>query len=163
MKIDQFDYEMHTDSMSLIKITWPLVLVVLLQSHVVFGQTLTTQTNYFSEVDNSLSIKKIVVFPSLDNLQGLYARPLEEELKKVIREDHRFELEESNAVGSIYSPDNLATNPSQVKNFIGSTAAQVGLSLGIFKSPAGFNLKLFLFSQNDGRVLVQKERRGLKQ
>ncbi len=137
-----------------------IILVLLSFSKNLYGQA--SKVNYVSPVDDQLSIDSLLVLPSLDNVNGLYSRPLESHLKKLIDESHRFSLEPLRAAGNINSTDSLSQNPQLVLDLSKGSKAQAALSLGIFKSPKGFQLKIALFSTRDGSLLLQNEKREIK-
>ena len=84
-----------------------------------FSQTekkIETSAIYLSDTDNLVSIKTIAVLPSSDNVDGIYARPLEEELKELIKKSHRFQLSSTQFAGAVQTPDELEQSTDAVNS-----------------------------------------------
>lgn len=112
---------------------------------------------YKSAIDELLTIRTISVLPFSDNLQGIYARPLEAHVLDILRKSHRFDLLETNTVGPILSPEELETTRAQAEQIAGTIPGDAFIAAKIVKGPKGINLKIDLFLKKDAKLLLQEE------
>ncbi len=112
---------------------------------------------YKSAIDDLLTIRTISVLPFSDNLQGIYARPLEAHIVDILKKSHRFDLLEANTVGPILSPEELETNPKQAEQIASSITSDAFIVAKIVKGPKGINIKLDLFLKRDAKLLLQEQ------
>lgn len=112
---------------------------------------------YKSSIDDLLTIKSITVLPFSDNLQGIYARPLEAHVVDILKDIHRFDYLESNSVGPILSPQELEESPSKTQQVASSIVADAFLVTRIIKGPKGINIRMNLFLKDDAQLLFQEE------
>lgn len=114
-------------------------------------------SQYKSAADDLISVQNISVLPVADNLDGIYSRPIEESLIKTIDQDHHWQLTPLNAVGPIYSPEELESDPLQVKKISGATNTDALIATKITKGPAGISINMSMFLQKDGKLLFQEK------
>jgi len=112
---------------------------------------------FFNPVDEALTIRKVSILSVRDNLNGIYARPAQDQLTKLIRDRHRWDYIESSFTEPIQSIRSLETQPALVKKMTEASEADSFFALQIVKMPEHIDLKLSLFSRADGRVLLQEE------
>lgn len=80
----------------------------LLFSIIVFGLAPAVSfAAYKSEIDELLTVRSVAVLPVMDNLQGIYSRPIEAHIVEEFEKNHRFEYVRSNFVGPILTPEEL--------------------------------------------------------
>lgn len=117
--------------------------------------------SYTSEMEELVSIDKVMVMPTIDNIDGIYARPLDRYLKERIEANHKLSLSEKELAGSLLSPIELERNPKEVMR-IGRRANVDGiLATSISKNRSGVNLRINLFSAKDGKLLSTEQKLGI--
>lgn len=118
-------------------------------------QTFAQKTLFTSAVDKDLTIKSIIVAPMVDNISGIYAKPLSEHLKSLVSQDRQWkQIELPSDIKT--SPEELEDKPESVKNILKKTKADALLSTRISKGPKGLTLRMNLFSGKDGLLLAQQ-------
>lgn len=119
-----------------------------------WGQT-NAQNVYVSTVDQDLAIKSIVLLPTSDNVGGIYARPLEDELRRLLNDDKQWSL-------TNYPPElkikteNIEIKPQDIQKILSATKSEAALSSRMIKGPRGTSLTLTLFVGRDGLPLLQE-------
>ena len=117
--------------------------------------------SYFSEVDERLTIRKVAVLPVSDNLDGIYARPVEAELIARVKASRQWDLVESG--GGDAAPampptlTDLEENPAAFKRLAGSIEADAFIVATAGKGPSGLSIKVDLFLKDDGKLLAQEQ------
>ncbi len=122
----------------------------------------TNKTIYHSAEDDLLTLRKLSILPMLDNVGGIYGRPLERHLTDIIKKDHHWDYAELNLVGPLVSPEELEASPQKVAQIISGTDSDGILSSRLVKGPSGISIKLNLFSSKDYKLLAQAEVKNLK-
>ena len=138
---------------------------ILLLSLPSWGQTksLTSgETVYHSEEDQLITIRRLSVLPLIDNVGGIYGRPLEKHLIEIIQKDHHWDFVELNLVGPLVSPEELEASPQKVMQLSSGTEADGLLSARLIKGPNGISMKLNLFSAKDYKLLAFSEAKNIK-
>lgn len=136
-----------------------LVFLILFPFHTAHGQSapkIQTAAIYSSEADDALTIRSISVLPTLDNVNGIYSRPVEAEIKSLINKGHRFQLVDSQFAGALIGISDLEKNPQQVKDVSQNINADAVIASQVSKSPSGISIQMGLFLKADGK-LVAKE------
>tara|TARA_B100000749_G_scaffold280893_1_gene280410 strand:- start:11594 stop:13120 length:1527 start_codon:yes stop_codon:yes gene_type:complete len=113
------------------------------------------QAIYTNPTDQLLTIRKIAILPSVDNIGGIYSRPLEEHIRKIIRLDHRFDLASTENIGPVYSPSELRDNPEKVKEISRYLEADVLLASQLIKGPRGISLNVSMYLTDNGQLLAE--------
>ncbi len=137
----------------------PLLLFVILGSSFAIAQqeqNVQTGAIYRTDIDDLLTVKSISVLPTTDNVSGIYSRALEEELKNLVNKGHRFQLVDSQFAGALISPDDLESNPQQVKDISQNINADAVLASRVLKAPDGIHIQMSLFSKADGKLLSKE-------
>lgn len=127
------------------------------------GQGSSAQTaTYKSEVDDLISIEKVSYAPFIDNLNGIYARPLESHLADLLGQMHRWSLTSGVVNIGAASLEDLEENPQRVKEIAGNTTD--GFFAGkVIKGPKGLSMKLDFFLAKDGKLFLQAELKDFQQ
>ncbi len=116
----------------------------------------TEQTaQYISQVDDDLTIKRITILPVTDNLDGIYARPLENELTSHVKKNHQWDLVESNVTETPSIVD-LEEKPAELSKLTSRIDTDGILVCRISKGPAGTTIRLDLFLKNDNKLFAQE-------
>lgn len=124
--------------------------------------TTVGQNQYKSPADDLLSVDRITVSPFFDNADGIYARPLEEHLTKLVSGNHRFNFIRSSSLAQPTAPEEFERNTSAVMTYGNSQKVDSFFSARISKLPSGTNILLDFFLVKDGTLLVQGELKNLK-
>ncbi|MCM2282359.1 MAG: hypothetical protein NDI61_11005 [Bdellovibrionaceae bacterium] len=111
---------------------------------------------YFSQTDADLTIRKVAIFPVTDNLDGIYARPIEGQLTELIKTYHQWDLAEPSSTLDLGSPADLEESPDEVRRIGAGVEADAFLVTKVSKGPNGVTIKLNLFMKHDGKLLVQE-------
>lgn len=119
-------------------------------------QTLEQSASYVSKVDESLTIRRVAVLPVTDNLQGIYARPIETQLQALIKNYHQWDLVDADVTGKPLTSSELEEKPAEVLKYIKDIDADAVIAANVQKSPLGVTIKLNLILKSDGKVLVQE-------
>lgn len=122
----------------------------------IWAQSDTQTSTYISQADSDLTIRKVAVFPVRDNLDGIYARPIESQLIQLVRGYHQWDLAEASLSETYATVGELEENPSQVIKLGASTQADAFLVASASRGPTGLTIKLDLFLKKDGKLLVQE-------
>ncbi|NUN06431.1 MAG: hypothetical protein HUU57_11790 [Bdellovibrio sp.] len=125
-----------------------------------WGQT-NAQNTYFSAIDQDLAIKSIVLVPITDNVGGIYSRPAEEEVRKLLNEDKQWSL--SNYPTDLQiKTELLDERPEDVKVILQNTQSEAALATRIIRGPRGISITMTLFVGRDGLPLLQESLNDFK-
>lgn len=112
--------------------------------------------NYFSQIDQDLTIRKLAVFPVRDNLQGIYARPIETQLNTLLKANHQFDLVEANVGENFPTLGELESDPNAVIRLASGVEADAFIIGHASRAPTGLTIKLDLFLKRDGKLIAQE-------
>lgn len=119
-----------------------------------FAQT-NAQNVYVSSADQDLAIKSIVLVPTTDNVGGIYARPVEEELRQLLNEDKQWSLANYPQDLKIRS-EFLDERPDDVQKILQAAKSEAALTSKIIRGPRGLSMTLTLFVGREGLPLLQE-------
>lgn len=120
------------------------------------AQVQEQSATYVSQIDEDLTIRRISLLPVIDNVDGIYARPIESQLISLVKASHRWDFVESNLAGTVPTPSELEESPAEVEKLSRTLEADAFLSAIASRGPNGLSLKLNLFLKKDGKLLVQE-------
>jgi hypothetical protein len=135
-------------------------------SHRTFAQTAAPETPdrvYRSDIDDLLTIQKVSVLPFTDNLEGIYARPLEAYFISLVEKMHRWDYVPANPSGPILSPEELEASPEKAQQVVQGVGVDGFFACRITKGPSGVQIHLSLFLSKDGKLLEQAILKEYKQ
>ncbi len=134
-----------------------------LVSHKLCAQDNQSQSSvYRSSVDELLTIKKIVVLPTSDNLGGIYARPIEKTIKNIFSKSHHWDLVKDDGIGMIITPNELEINPILSKKLTNNLSADAAIVAQAIKGPNGLTLKVHMYLIKNGRLLAKASAKNSK-
>lgn len=133
------------------------VLTVFLISVPAKGQIKESISSYKSEADSLLTISSLAVFTFGDNADGIFARPIEEEVKRTIDNDHRWNLLPSTAVVSSSSVKLLQLDPKVAKTLAQSTEADAFIVGRVVRMAEAVEIQLGLFLKADSKLLLEEK------
>ena len=102
-----------------------------------------------------------MVLPSIDNIDGIYARPIDRYISERIEKNHHFQLKEKNFVGSVLSPIELESNSAEAKRIGQRAKVDAMIAMSISKNKSGINIRVNLFSGKDGKLLATEQVLGI--
>lgn len=138
------------------------VIYYLLVSFPLAAQDLSTKnktpypTRYVSQIDQNLSLKLITLAPVYDNLNGVYAKPVQKLLIDLLKADKDWGYAEHPQLNQKIFIESYDINPNSVLSILQKTKAQGMLTAYITKGPSGLSLKLKLFTQDGGLLLLEE-------
>ncbi len=116
-------------------------------------QELTAQ--YVSQADDQVSINRVAILPVTDNLDGIYARPLESELINHVKKNHQWDIVENN-LSETPSIVDLEENPKEMAKLSSRLETDAILVCRINKGPGGTSIRLDLFLKRDNKLFAQE-------
>lgn len=132
---------------------------LLFKSPIIYAQN---PTAYSSPVDDLVTIKRISVLATSDNVSGIYARPIENHIKQFIDKNHHWQLVHSQSVGPIWTPEELEEDPERVKKMGMNVGADALIATRLVKGPGGITIRLSMFLAKDGKLFSFSEAKNIK-
>lgn len=126
------------------------------------AQSVAMSAVYKSEIDELMTIQTVSILPFSDNVQGIYARPLENHFTELLGQKHRWDVAPVNSVGPVLSPEDLEDDLEKAKLMAGGITADAFFASRISKGPNGVNLILSLFLTKDAKLLAKATAKDLK-
>lgn len=119
------------------------------------AQTLEQTSQYVSQIDQDLTINKIAILPVTDNLDGIYARPIEVELVNLVKKNHKWDFVEGTFSESPSLLD-LEENPKEVAKLTAQIDTDALIAARLSKGPSGTSIRLDLFLKSDNKLFAQE-------
>ncbi len=116
---------------------------------------------YHSEADELVTIRKITVLPIIDNVQGIYAHPLQTFITEEAQKTHRWDYVESNWLGPIVSPEDLVREPQKLEEMSKSIPADAFVICRVSRGPKGLNMIVSMYLTKDHKLFSQTEAKDL--
>jgi hypothetical protein len=114
-------------------------------------------TQYESSYDSSLTLKKMALIPSLDNVNGVYSKTMDEQLKMLIEKNHRWDFVDNQNKGVGTQPESLVGHPQSVMKLAEGLNADGFFAAELRKDPKETKIKLYLFSSRSGELITEEE------
>ena len=111
---------------------------------------------YVSETDRLLTIHKIGVLPGTDNVNGLYARYVEDKLGNLVKNAHRFDLGTIKDLDPRTTLDDYESDPALVKKIGTTNNVEALLGVHVNKLKTGVEIIVDLFLSGDGNLFAQE-------
>jgi hypothetical protein len=126
----------------------PLCLLVLIFSLQALAQSIRSS----SEADQGLTLKTLALAPLVDNVSGIYSKPLDETLKETVLSTHRWEIVDTTKTDkSVQStPEQFENSPAAVKDAFKKSDADGLISGRISRGPKGVSIKITLYAGAEG-------------
>lgn len=112
---------------------------------------------FTSPVDQELTIRYLGVLPVKDNLEGIYARPLEEKLTELLKNHHRWNYRPLTMAGPMPDMLELEQKPETVIGLSAGSEADALVATQLSKGPRGISLRMNLFLRKTGRLIAQAQ------
>ncbi len=133
------------------------VLLAILCTGTAKSQEVEGSTFYKSQIDDLITIERVAVLPFVDNLDGIYARPLENHLLDLLKKDHHWDLIKDTTVGPLLSPVEITQDPARAKVISQSlNSANAFFAAKITKGPNGVSINLSMFLTKDSKLFAQQ-------
>lgn len=110
---------------------------------------------YVSQIDQKVMIRTITLAPVYDNVNGIYAEPIQKLLIDLLQSDKIWGYSEFPDIGTKIFIEKFDSQPNDVLDVLTKTGAQGLLTAFIAKGPRGINTKLKLFTQDQGLILIE--------
>ncbi|WP_148285000.1 hypothetical protein [Pseudobdellovibrio exovorus] len=111
---------------------------------------------YTSEADQKILIKTLVLAPVYDNVNGVYAKPIEKLLTDMLKSDKVWGYAKFPASQKNIFIEQFDSEPDRVLNVLNQAQAQGMLTAFITKGPKGLTARLKLFTQDQGFLLLEE-------
>lgn len=111
---------------------------------------------YTSLADQNILLRTITLAPVYDNLNGIYAKPIQKLLVELLQNDKAWGYAEIVGHDQNKFIENYDLNSNDVIDVLAQTKAHGLLTAFITKGPRGINAKLKLFSHSDGLILAEE-------
>ena len=125
-----------------------------------------SQTSYKSETDKNLNVSSLSLLSVLDNVNGIYAKPIREQLKKLIQKNHHWRYIEEHPKPlfpfSAYTVQNNNLPKNSLQSILSSLKAEASIVIAILKGQTKLSLTLNLFLKSDQKLLLQEKVKDLK-
>jgi len=111
---------------------------------------------YTSKADQNILLRTITLAPVYDNLNGIYAQPIQKLLVDLLQSDKAWGYAEIVGHDQNKFIENYDLYPDDVLDVLSKTNAQGLLTAFITKGPRGLNAKLKLFTHDGGLLLAEE-------
>ena len=109
---------------------------------------------YSNQADYALTLHTITRLPAVDNVDGIFAKPLDKKLQELIAADRQWNYVDSQFAGTFYTPTDLIQDPSKVVKVAKPLKVDGIVITEVRKNPKDFVLSLYLFSAKDGKLIT---------
>lgn len=101
-----------------------------------------------------------------DNTGGIYAKPIQKQIKALIQKNHQWRYVKESLKDfrpfSAYAVFNNSLPKGQLKSILSSLTAEASIVVSLFKTQAGLSLTLNLYLKSDQKLLLQERIRDFK-
>ena len=138
------------------------IFIQLLSLHAESQSTITTKNKspfpvkYTSLIDQKMLLKIITLAPVYDNINNIYAEPIQKLLVDLLQSDKVWGYSEYPEFNKKIFVEKFDSQPNDVLEILTKTNAQALLTAFITKGPRGLNAKLKLFTQDQGFLLIEE-------
>lgn len=106
-----------------------------------------------NQTDASMTIHRVSFLPTVDNVDGIFSRPMDGKLAELLQADHQWVYSPAQFSGDLISPAELIKAPTRVVKLSQSLKVDALLITEVRKNPKDFVLALYLFSALDGKLI----------
>lgn len=119
------------------------------------SQTIEQSATYVSQMDADLTLRRVSVLPVSDNVDGIYARPIESQLISLVKDAHRWDYVEAKIDSAMPSVGELEEKSDSAKKVSAGLDAEAFFVASASRGANGLTLRLDLFLKKDGKLLSQ--------
>jgi len=121
-----------------------------------YSQVVKGTTQYQSAFDQSLTLKRLSILSSVDNVNGIYARAMDDRLATLLKDDHQFDMIKTHIAGPMIQPEDLVARPEDVRFLAANIGADGFFIAEARKDPKALKLQLYLFSIISGELIAEE-------
>lgn len=147
-----------------------ICILCIFHSFLAWGQKSTSNESakkatvvYSNQADAALTIHNLTRLPAIDNVDGIFAKPLDKKLQELISEDRQWNYVDSQFAGTFYTPTDLIQDSAKVTKLAKPLKVDGVLITEVRKNPKDFVLSLYLFSAKDGKLITRVSASDLDQ
>lgn len=111
---------------------------------------------YTSDVDQKISLHTITLAPVYDNVNRIYAEPIQKLLIELLQNDKIWGYSAFPDLNKKIFVETYDSKPQEVLEILNQTQTQGMLTAIITKGPAGLSVKLKLYTINQGLLLAEE-------
>ncbi|HVK60892.1 MAG TPA: hypothetical protein VM432_05050, partial [Bdellovibrionales bacterium] len=101
------------------------------------AQPVERSSTYVSQIDSDLTIRRVTLLPVSDNIEGIYARPIEAQLLELIKGTHRWDFVESGLAAPAATLIELEEKPTLVQQALAASDADATFAASATRGPSG--------------------------
>ena len=150
----------HKRSFGLLQILVLITFLVVSQTTLAQSDTVKNKSpfpvKYRSIADEKILLKTVTLAPVYDNTNGIYANPIQKLLVDLLQSDKSWGFAEIKGHDENKFIESYDINPNDVLDVLTKTQAQGLLTAFITKGPRGINVKLKLFTHDEGFILSEE-------
>lgn len=113
-------------------------------------------TEYHSNYDDSLTFKNVTYLPTIDNLNGVYAKHIDVKIEELINKNHKWNYVQSHIAGTIIKPEEIVGKSKKVRDFSKHLKADAFFVSETRKDPKRTKVSLYLFSAKSGELVAEE-------
>lgn len=113
-------------------------------------------TQYTNDLDKKITIKTVTLAPVYDNLNGIYAKPIQKLLIEFLQNDKVWGYSEFPELEKMIFVEKFDSNPKEVLDVLEKTNSQGLLTAFITKGPRGLTARLKLYTQDQGLLILEE-------
>ena len=114
-------------------------------------------TEYLSSYDDSVTLQKMTYIPSVDNVNGVYSKAINEHLQLLIEKNHKWSYIKPTSQITKINPEELVGQPKKVKSFSNQLNSDGFFVAELRKDPKQIRIHLYLFSVRSGDLITEEE------
>ncbi len=127
------------------------------------SQSENSQTQYLSAIDEALTIHKVTLLPVQDNLDNIYAQPIQEHLLSVIENDPQWSYVPLVSNNPDLRANDLDENPSLTQQLLIESQSDAIITTQLIKGAKGISITMKLLLRFDGQVFLSEQLRNYSQ
>jgi len=116
-----------------------------------------------SPVDAALTIHKVTLVPTIDNVDGIFSRPIDKRLQELLEKDHQWDFVPSQFAGGFASPVDFIKSPDKAIKIGAPLKVDAFVMAEVRKNPKDFVIAFHLFSTKDGKLISHVATKDLDQ
>lgn len=120
------------------------------------GKAVEQSATYVSPIDEALTLRRVAVLPASDNVDGIYARPIEAQLTDLVKASHRWDYSDAALSGPMPSVSDLEEKPDLALKTFSKLDTDAVLIAVASRGVSGMSVRLDLFLKKDGKLIAQE-------
>jgi hypothetical protein len=120
------------------------------------GKAIEQSATYVSPIDEALTLRRVAVLPASDNVDGIYARPIEAQLTDLVKASHRWDYSDASLNAPMPSVSDLEEKSDLALKTFSKLDADAILIAVASRGVSGMSVRLDLFLKKDGKLIAQE-------